>query len=222
MTFVRPDLFSLVCFCLILAFQFFVILQAIRGAGCGLSRASALFVGYLAVFSAVVLLDLPSKSPIPVVPLLFLSVLGTSLYFAFSKIGSKIAANYSLALLIGFQGFRFPLEIILHHWAVIGTIPETMTWTGQNFDIVAGILSIAAAPFVNQRRWLAIGVQTVSFLLLLNVLRVVVMSGPFPFSWPLTTPLLLINYLPYALIGPLCVGAAFAGHLITFRRLYRT
>jgi hypothetical protein len=55
-----------------------------------------------------------------------------------------------------------------------------------------------------------------------NVLRVVVLSSPFPFAWPLANPLQLALYFPYVLIAPLFVGAALAGHLVAFRALVRS
>lgn len=177
------------------------------------------FFGYLLLFALVVQSGLPLTHTLPVVPLLFLSVLVGAVVFAFSPFGTSVALTHPLSILIGVQAFRFPLELILHHWTEIGTIPPTMTWSGQNVDIISGILSLLAIPFVNKSRLIAWAVNTVGFLLLFNVLRVVILSSPLPFAWPLEHPLLLIAYLPYALIGPLFVGFALAMHLITFRKL---
>ncbi len=178
-----------------------------------------LFSSYLIVFCGVVQSGLPIRFFVPFGPILFLSVLIGALVFALSEYGQKISATNSLALLIGFQGFRFPLELLLHHWVEIGTIPPTMTWSGQNWDIVTGLISLIGIPFVNKSKWIAWCVQVTGFILLLNVLRVVIMSSPLPFAWPLDNPILLIAYLPYALIGPLFVGVALAWHIITFRKL---
>lgn len=104
--------------------------------------------------------------------------------------------KFSLTSFVGFQVFRLPLELLLHHWANHGTI-----------------------PWVSRFRWIAWSTQLVGLALLINVVRVVVMSSPFPFSWQLENPLQLVMYFPYALIGPLFVGVALAGHLLTFRKL---
>lgn len=178
------------------------------------------FLGYLIVFSAVILLKLPETHFLPVAPLLILSVFAGSAYFSFSKVGLQIGDTFSLRYLIGLQSFRLPLELILHHWVEIKTIPETMTWTGQNWDIVSGVVSLVAIPFVKKSYKAAWLVQIIGFALLLNVLRVVFMSLPLPFAWPLENPLLLILYLPYAFIGPLFVGVALTFHLIVFRKLF--
>lgn len=168
------------------------------------------------------MLDLLEKNHfIPAGPILFLSVFTGSIYLAFSKVGTQISDTFSLKFLIGLQAFRFPLELILHHWAETNTIPETMTWTGQNWDVATGVMALLALPFLNKSQKLAWFVQTVGFCLLFNVLRVVMFSSPLPFAWPLQNPLQLIGYLPYALIGPLFVGVALTFHLISFRKLLR-
>ena len=121
--------------------------------------------------------------------------------------------------LVGLQTFRLPLELILHHWAEIGTIPKTMTWTGSNIDIVAGIVALLFTPLLRFHKKLVWVPQLIGFFLLLNVLRVVLMSSPFPFSWELETPLLLAMYFPYVLIAPLFVLPAFMAHLLLFKKL---
>lgn len=221
MTFTPADSLTLNLFMLFSAVMALVIGLAVWQTHSRFKEFLAIFAGYLALFSGVAASGMVLKMAIPVVPLMFASVIAGAAWFAFSDFGRRIAAHFSFAALIGFQGFRLPLELILHKWAELGTVPPTMTWTGQNWDIISGIVSIAAIPFVKKSRALAWAAQCIAFLLLLNVLRVVIMSSPFPFAWHLEQPLQLIAYMPYALIGPLFVGAAMAGHLIVFRKLRR-
>lgn len=154
------------------------------------------------------------------VPVFFGLVLLVSLGAGLGSLGGRIARGVPVAALVAFQGFRFPLELILHRWAAEGTIPGTMTWTGQNWDIVAGLVALLAAPFAAKRRGFAWGANVVGLLLLLNVMRVAVMSSPLPFAWGQQPPLLLALHLPYALIGPVCVGGALFGHLALTRALW--
>ena len=79
------------------------------------------------------------------------------------------------------------------------------------------ILAIAMAPMARRSRRAALAFNVVGLLLLLNVLRVVVMSAPLPFAWQVEPPLRLIAHMPYALIGPVLVASALAGHVILFR-----
>jgi len=157
--------------------------------------------------------------PLPGVPLYFLAVNGAALAFACSPIGRKLATGLPLAALVGFHAFRLPLELVLHSWATQGTIPSTMTWTGQNYDIVTGILALIAAPWSARHRAIAWIANGVGFALLINVMRVAVMSSPFPFAWKVEPPLLLVLHLPYAWIVSICVAGALAGHVILTRAL---
>ena len=138
-----------------------------------------------------------------------------------SPLGGRIAANIPLAALVGFQAFRLPLELVLHRWAEQGTIPTTMTWSGDNWDIVSGIVALVAAPLAHRHRIFAWGANVIGTVLLLNVIRVALLSAPLPFGWMVTPPLLLALHLPYAWIGPVCVGGALAGHIILTRALLR-
>ena len=218
MTFIPADSISLVIFLILSFLMLAMILLGFKKIKPGI-KGPAIWAGYFIIFNVVVLSGLPAKHIIPIVPLLFISLLGLYIYLALSEVGTKTVATFSPAVLIGFQVFRLPLELVLHQWASVGTVPVTMTWTGQNFDIVTGVLSLISIPFLKGSRKLASTVNVIGFLLLLNVLRVVVMSSPLPFSWPLENPLQLIFYYPYCLIAPLFVGPALFGHIVAFRKL---
>lgn len=161
------------------------------------------------------------RLPLRGLPVFFAAVLLVSIAAALSPVGRRIAGTVSLGALVAFQAFRLPLELVLHAWSDMGTIPSTMTWTGQNWDIVTGIVAVLAAPFASKRRGVAWGANLVGFVLLLNVVRVVAMSSPLPFAWNVQPPLVLALHLPYALIAPVCVGGALAGHLVLTRALLR-
>ncbi|MCC2680133.1 MAG: hypothetical protein K0R29_2709 [Pseudobdellovibrio sp.] len=218
MNFTPADSLSLsafIVFSIIMTALFHYVFQKVKAP----ARYPLIWWAYVIFFSTVVLSGLPGKLIIPVVPLLFATLLGLYLYFAFSTFGKTVSAQFSAAALIGFQCFRLPLELILHQWAAGGTIPETMTWTGQNWDVITGIVSLITIPFLNRSKKLAYAVNILGFILLMNVLRVVVMSSPLPFAWPLNNPLQLVFYFPYCLIAPLFVGPALFGHVVAFRKL---
>jgi hypothetical protein len=126
-----------------------------------------------------------------------------------------------LPALVAFQAFRLPLELVLHSWVAQGVIPGTMTWSGRNWDIISGVLALVAAPFCRRSivwAWIA---NVVGWVLLVNVMRVAVLSSPVSFGWPVTPKLELIYHLPYALIIPVCVGGALIGHIALTRALLR-
>lgn len=154
-------------------------------------------------------------------PLFFGAILLVSTAAGLSPLGGRIATAVPLAALVGFQAFRLPLELVLHRWAEQGTIPITMTWSGQNWDIVAGTIALVAAPFAGRSRFVAWFANLTGILLLANVVRVAVLSSPLPIAWGQQPPLLLALHLPYALIGPVCVGGALFGHIVLTRALLR-
>lgn len=158
---------------------------------------------------------------LPMVPLFFLSLIAMSAIFARNAPGKLLSEHFNFRTLVGFQVFRLPLEFILHHWAETGVIPQTMTWTGQNLDVITGLSALFLAPFADQSRKIGWLFQITGFGLLLNVFRVVIMSSPFPFSWKLEQPLLLAAYFPYVLIGPLFVWPALFGHVLLFKKLFQ-
>lgn len=174
---------------------------------------------WLTVFGLAVRFGGVGEHPMPRLVLLFVSVNLVSLGLAFSPVGGWLASGLTPGLLIGFHSFRLPLELVLHSWVKQGTIPATMTWTGANWDIAAGILAILIAPFATRTRWLAWAFNIVGLTLLLNVIRTAMMSSPLPFAWQTDPPLLLAMYLPYAFIAPVCVGGALTAHIILFRHL---
>jgi hypothetical protein len=49
---------------------------------------------------------------------------------------------------------------------------------------------------------------------------VAVLSAPVSFGWHVAPPLLVAFHLPYALIGPVCVGGALFGHIVLTRALF--
>ena len=98
----------------------------------------------------------------------------------------------------------------------------TMTWEGSNLDVITGVLALLCAPLAGRWRGAAWLANAVGLVLLVNVIRVVVLSSPLPFAWPDVSPRLQLGmYLPYALIAPVCVGGALAGHVVLTRALLR-
>ena len=154
--------------------------------------------------------------------LIFMAAMNlVSLGVGLSPIGRWLT-TVPLVWLVAFQGFRFPLELVLHSWVAQGVIPGTMTWTGRNWDIVSGLLALVAAPLCKRSRawaWLANGVGLV---LLANVVRVVILSSPVPFGWAVFPKLELVYQVPYVLIAPICIGGALIGHIVLTRALLTT
>jgi hypothetical protein len=218
MNFIQADSISLSIFSLA-AFSSYTLIVFKLKRSCINKLWSISFTCAILLISVIVISGVALRNIIPTLPIFMIGFILFANIFSFSPAGKKLAQTSSIKLLIGFQLFRFPLELLLHHWSNIGTIPETMTWSGQNIDIWAGIISLVALPFLGRKPIFDWAVNIIGFALLMNVLRVVVMSSPFPISWKLETPLLLGVYFPYVLIVPLFVVPALVGHLVSFRKL---
>lgn len=153
----------------------------------------------------------------------FFATNGTVLALALSPLGRWLAAGVPLIALVAFPGFRFPLELVLHSWAEQGVIPVSMTWSGQNLDIVAGVFGPACAlgmwAVPGRARAFAWLGNTVCFAFLLNVMRVAMQSSPGPQRIFGDPPLLLAAHVPAVWIVSICVAGALLGHLVTFRKL---
>ena len=143
-----------------------------------------------------------------------------SLGIGLSPIGRWLSL-LPLPALVAFQGFRLPLELVLHSWVAQGVIPATMTWSARNWDIVSGVLALVAAPFSQRSKVVAWIANGAGLILLANVVRVAILSSPVSFGWPVVPKLELIFHLPYALIVPVCIGGALIGHIALTRALLR-
>lgn len=220
---------SVVAFMLVLAgviFGFIAgVLHAYRDTPDHGHRVAGLFAGGLGLWMLLltVLITTGSMEKLPYhgLPLFFGPIVLIALGVGLSPLGGRIAANVPVRFLVLFQAFRLSLELVLHGWALQGTIPETMTWNGQNWDIVSGTVALLCFPWADRHRAVAWFANLVGFALLINVMRVAIMSSPLPFAWDVHPPLVLALHLPYTFIGPVCVGGALAGHIVLTRALLK-
>lgn len=227
MTFIAPDHLSTLCFaalCGLVIFSFLwgaykafqrELLPAFRKC---FQVALGLLV-WLGLFSVAVYFGWVTPEKSFTVLIAFVSSMLIAILIGFSRLGSIMSLRLSLRALVAFQMFRLPLEIILHQWVIQGIIPETMTWTGSNMDVISGLSALIGYFFVDRYRWVAWTFNIIGSILLFNVMRVAVLSSPLPFAWQVTPPLQLLFHFPYALIVPVCVGGALAGHIILTRAL---
>jgi len=219
-----PFMWSLVLFICILLFVWASFLWAVLTSNKNVLIAFAASILWLALLGVAVQSGIIEAMPFPRLPLFAGLSLLAALLIGLSRLGKAMARSISVFALIAFQGFRFPLELVMHEWSTTGTVPEIMTYLGQNFDIIAGILAIVLLPFVQSPlskvgRVAAWCFNVIGFALLVNVGRVAVMSSPLPFSWNLERPLVLAFHLPYAMILPVAVAGAFLGHIVLTRKL---
>jgi len=184
-------------------------------------RVFVVLVVWLGTMAALITSGKMESLPLQGFPVFVGSVLLISIGAALAPFGRKLAAHTPLIALVAFQAFRLPLELVLHYWARRGTIPTAMTWSGQNWDVIAGALAFVIWPVAGKYRAIAWIFNLIGLSLLINVLRVALMSSTAPFGWALSPPLQLWLHVPYFMIGPVLVGGAIFGHLVLTRALLR-
>jgi hypothetical protein len=162
-------------------------------------------------------------APLPLLPII-VPTLGLPLWLGFSRIGSALSESTPLTALVGFHAFRLPLELVMHEAAREGTMPEQMTFTGSNFDIVTGssalvlALALARGPVPH---WLLLAWNALGSLLLCAIIAIAVASLP-QFHAFGTTPDRLntwVSYFPFIWLPTVLVSAALLGHVLLWRRL---
>ena len=139
-----------------------------------------------------------------------------------SKLGSAVAKEASLTLLVGAQAFRLPLELTMHRASSEGVMPVQMSFSGYNFDILTGasalllgiLLARGKAGTTAVRIWNAVG-----FLLLLNIVTIAVASLPMFHAFGEDQVNVWVTYPPFVWLPGVLVPAALLGHLLIWRKL---
>ena len=162
-----------------------------------------------------------SAPPTMLVAILVSLVLAVAL--ALSPIGARFARGLPLALLVGFQGFRILVELLLHRAYEEGLMPAQMSYTGRNFDIVTGVTAIVVALWLASGRRsprLVLGWNVLGLLLLANVLTIALLSAPTPLRVFMNEPSnVWITRAPWVWLPSVMVVAAVFGHVVVFRAL---
>src|SRR3954465_4413000 len=121
-------------------------------------------------------------SPPPTMLVLFVLIFGGAIALASSRLGRQLALGLPLAALVGYQGFRVVVELLLHRAYVEGLMPVQMSYSGRNFDIVSGLLAAVLAIWIvaagRAPRGLVLVWNTLGFALLANIVGVALLSSP--------------------------------------------
>jgi hypothetical protein len=183
------------------------------------------YLGVTGALAAAGVLGHWDRVPPSFMPAFVLALLVTVM-LARSSVGRSLADGLPLALLVGFQGFRIPVEIMLHRAAEQGVIGWQMSWSGLNFDVVSGIVGAGLGLWLWQRgedqpppRALLWGFNLLGLGLLTNIVTIAVLSMPTPFRAFDGPPNVFVASVPFVWLPTVMVMAALLGHLLLFRRL---
>ncbi len=138
-----------------------------------------------------------------------------------SPLGRRLALGLPLPALVLFQGFRFPLELVMHQAAREGIMPSVMSYSGYNFDIVTGISALLLGGALLFRRvplpfvaaWNLIGV-----LLLITIAAIAIAALPLFRAFGDDQLNVWITHFPYVWLLVM-VAAAQLGHILISRRI---
>lgn len=158
----------------------------------------------------------------PPLMLLVAGIVLLALRLSFSSTGRRLSTHLPLWALVGVQAFRFPLELAMHRMFERGVMPEQMSYSGRNFDIVTGITAIVLALLLIAGRAghrLVLAWNVLGTLLLANIVVVAILSTPLFTYFGEDRLNVWVTYPPYVWLPAVMVLAALAGHLIIFRAL---
>jgi hypothetical protein len=138
--------------------------------------------------------------------------------------GRKFVDSLPLVNLTYLNVVRVPVELVLYGLFLSKAVPELMTFSGRNFDILAGLSApvIAYLCLSRQRYWrktLLIW-NFIALALLINIVVNAVLSAPFPFQqFAFEQPNIAILNFPFTLLPGFIVPVVLFGHLVSIRRL---
>ena len=159
----------------------------------------------------------------PWLSVVFTVALGLGL--GLSRVGEAFARGLPLAVLVGMQGFRFPLELVMHAAAREGTMPHEMSFTGRNFDIVTGLCALLLLCLVKPGGQLPRGLvwvwSVLGSALLANIGIVAVLASPMiqAFGSDPAHVNRWVVYFPFVFLPTVLVACAVFGHVVVFRAL---
>jgi len=168
--------------------------------------------GWLALFD---------REPPPFM-LLMVVLLAATLTLAFSKLGTALAHKLPLAVLVGAQGFRLPLELVMHQAYDDGLMPVQMSYSGHNFDIVTGITALVVAVLIakgNATRGLVLAWNVMGTVLLFAIMAIAISSTPTFAAYGPHQLNTWVAHFPYVWLPSVLVPSALLGHVLVFRRL---
>ena len=159
----------------------------------------------------------------PTMIVVFALMLMLSVGLGISPVGRRLAAGLPLSVLVGVQGFRLPLELLMHRAYDYGLMPRQMSYSGLNVDILTGVTALVVGPLLatghagirTARAWNLLGA-----LLLVNIVTVAMLSAPTPFRVFREGPAnVWITAAPYVWLPSVMVAFAILGHIVIYRRL---
>ena len=164
-------------------------------------------------------LAMPPRFPLLVLPSVIVIV-----WLFVSRKGKAFIDSFDLRMLTQLHIVRALVEVVLWRLMIETYIPKSMTFEGQNFDILSGISAPIVAYFAFHKspikRTLLIVWNVICLALVLNVVITGVLSAPSQFQkFAFDQPNIAVLYFPYSLLPGFVVPVVIFSHLASLRRL---
>lgn len=140
--------------------------------------------------------------------------------------GRKFIDSLPLMHTIYLNVVRIPVEIVLFWLFLNKSVPEIMTFTGRNFDILAGVTAPFIAYFGLKKGMLSKRFiffwNFISLGLLLNIVVIAVYSAPSPMQkFGFDQPNIAVLNFPFSWLPSFIVPIVLFGHLVSIRQLLK-
>jgi len=205
-----------------------IILFSRRNGRCALLLSAAVFtvmaVSDIAVWSGT--LAQFNSFPPPML-IMIASVFMMSFAVELSPFGRAAAAELSFASLVGLQGFRFPLELVMHHAGNVGIMPVQLSYSGYNFDIVTGISALLIFALLKSGRSVSRSVlwawNVWGSLCLVVIATIAITTSPVIrlFGDEPRNLNTWVLYFPYVWLPVVLVTMAISSHIVITRKLMK-
>lgn len=162
------------------------------------------------------------------IPPRFLLMVGppilTILLIFVTKKGKEFIDKFDLQTLTILHVVRIPVELVLYSLFLQKLVPELMTFSGRNLDILSGISAILVYLLLTKKgkinTRLALIWNFICIGLLVNIVTNAILSAPFAFQqFAFEQPNIGVLQFPYNLLPSVIVPIIFFSHLISIRQL---
>ncbi len=177
--------------------------------------------GFLAQSGILSRFDITPPPFVLVIPALIIVAFSVGL----SSFAKEISIKKSFAILVGLQAFRFPLELIMHHAYEVGIMPQFLSYSGYNFDVLTGI----GAMILGIMFWrgysvshFAIWIWNIWGIFCLLVIAGIAAAGSPIFQAFGSEPEQInswVVFFPYIWLPSVLVVIAIIGHILVTRKL---
>jgi hypothetical protein len=201
-----------------------LMLWAVRHASPGRFGVScAVAVAWLALWAGLAGAGLLARFDLrpPPFALALASMLIAGVWLGLSPLAGQIARAVPLWALVLAQGFRLPLELLMHRAALEHVMPNALSFSGYNFDIVTGASAFLVAYAL--RRGTAPALAWVwscyGSLCLVAIAVIAIASSPMIAAFGPNELNTWVTHFPFVWLPSVLVVCALAGHLVVFRKL---